>query len=61
MYLVENLMSTSRKSKTLGMSTTGRDVSDQERLFKDVTKVLEPNEGSTRPKRSPKIPQVQLR
>jgi hypothetical protein len=32
----------------------GRDVRDQERLFEDVTKVLEPNEGSTRPKRSPK-------
>ena len=32
----------------------GRDDRDQEGLFADVTEVVEPNEGSTRPKRSPK-------
>jgi hypothetical protein len=34
--------------------TRGRDDRDQERPFEDVTEVLEPNEGSTRPKRTPK-------
>ena len=34
--------------------TGGRDDQDQGRLFEDVTEVVEPNEGSTRPKRSPK-------
>jgi hypothetical protein len=30
------------------------DDQDQERLFEDVTEVRVPNEGSTKPKRSPK-------
>jgi hypothetical protein len=34
--------------------TGGRDDQTQDRLFEDVTEVLEPNEGSARPKRSPK-------
>jgi hypothetical protein len=32
----------------------GRDVRDQERLFEDVVEVKEHDDGSTRPRRSPK-------
>jgi hypothetical protein len=53
MRLMSDKMSTLLRFMTNAQARRG-DVRDQERLFEDATEVKDHDEGSTRPRRSPK-------